>query len=163
MRLINLALIAALAAVALPGCGDDDGSTGPDINAVAGTWVASPTTGGTSVIVTPNIFPALALNVVDDLDGTVTLTITTGERFTLNVNIPNPPVDVTITGDFEITGNNRATLTRDDDPDNPLTATITLSGDVLRVVVQDAELIDVTMDGMVNEQDAATIDATLAR
>lgn len=163
MKLKRLALIALLGALPVLGCGDDDEPTGPDIGEVAGTWIAGPDNAGTSLIVTPDLPLAPSVDVVNTLQGTISLTITTAERFTLAVTIVDLQVDELVTGDFEITGNNRARLTRDDDPDDPLTASISLSGDVLNVVVQNAVLFDVNMDEEVTDADAAEIDGKFVR
>jgi hypothetical protein len=157
----SLALPALFIGALAVGCGDDEAPTGITIDDLAGTWIASPDNAGTDVVLA---HPTVTLNLVTTLGGTVTLQVTTAERYTFTANVAALGItNLTITGDINITGNTTATITNDDDPGDVLNVTFNLSGDRLTLTVQDAELIDITQDGFVDADDAADLAATLDR
>lgn len=153
----RLILPLALVGILGIGCDDDGGGTtmGPTINDVAGDWNM---TAGT---LTPNLTgTAIDLTTL----ATIELDIDVNGDFELTITQPGPVVTM-ITGTLTITGNNTATLTNDADPGDPLPATFSLTNNdnTLSVQVEDAELLDITMDGMVNAADAGDLNITFAR
>ncbi len=68
-----------------------------------------------------------------------------------------------MSGSIAITGSNTGTITTLIDPDDPADATFTLSGDILTINVPDAELLDLTGDGMIDESDSGELDVTFQR
>ena len=160
MRLTLQALLISAIAV---GCGDDDGdTTGVTIDDLAGTWVANEAATGTAVELTLNADPSVQFEIVGLFGGTASLTITTSERFTLVVDVPGLGGG-TFTGSFTISGRN-FTLTTDDDPDDPITGTYTLSGNTLEVSASDVEIFDIVNppEG-VGPEDAAQLEAVFRR
>ncbi len=162
-RLMNwgrLALPMLLVVALGVGCGDDE-PTGPDIAILVGTWLASPGNAGTSLLLTPNANPAGAINLVTTLGGNVTAAVTSAERLTFTVNVPALGVNnLVIQGDLELTSSTQARFTNDADPTDVLTLTYGLANNNTRltVSVQDAELLDLNMDGNVDGADAARLD-----
>ncbi len=150
-------LLASAIAIA---CNDDNktGPTGPTIADLTGTWNA------TSVKLTLNANPAVSVDLVQTFGGTVTLDITSAGRYTFTGSVPGLP-PLTITGDFQITGTNTFTLTNDADPTDVLSGTFTLSADknTLSVTLQDAEVIDLTQDGVVDAADASLLEGVFSR
>ncbi len=163
----GLALPALLVVALGVGCDDDEGNgiTGPTIADVQGTWVASPGQPGTSLVLTPNAAPGNAVDAVNTLGGTFTLTITSNGDFELVISIPALQIAETITGEITITETNRATLVNDADPTDVLTATFSLTNNdnTLSITVQDAELINLIDPPTVGPEDAAELDATFVR
>ncbi|UCF20513.1 MAG: hypothetical protein JSU87_03635 [Gemmatimonadota bacterium] len=158
---MRLALPVLLISAIAVGCGDDDGdTTGVTIDDLAGTWVANEASTGTKVELTLNAAPATTIEIVT-LGGTASLTITTSERFTLVVDVPGLGGG-TFTGSFTISGRN-FTLTTDDDPDDPITGTFTLSGNTLEVRASDVEIFDVIPPEGVGPEDAALLEAVFGR
>ena len=150
--IVSLMLVAALTVA----CGDDnnDGTTGPTIADLAGTWVM---TSGT--LDSPALTQPVNLVIVTN---DLTLEIDNAGAFTLTITPLAGPATV-ITGEFEITGNTTANIINDDDPDNPIPATFNLSGNTLHVQANDVELIDLTADGMVTAADAGDLDITFEK
>ncbi len=138
--------ILAISALAL-GCGDDNGgTTGVTINDLAGTWNA------TSMVLS---VPGVSLDLVQTFGADVTLNITTGERYTLTVEVPGTPT-MTVTGNFTISGSN-FTLTDDDEPTEPISGTFSLSGNTLTVNASEVELVDFDQDGVEDPADMAAV------
>jgi hypothetical protein len=158
-KFARLALPLLLVGAVAVACGDDEdgGATGPTITDLAGTWNA------TSLKLTLNANPAVSVDLVQTFGGTVTLEITSAGRYTFTGNVPLQPT-LTITGDFTISGSN-FTLTNDDDPTDVLSGTFTLSadGNSLSITLQDAELIDLTQDGVVDTADASLLEGSFTR
>jgi len=140
-------------------CDDDDnGTTGPNISDLAGTWnLVDPSTLDPAA---PGI-PTLDLDAIT----TTTLVIQNNGDFTLTITQLGAPAPVVITGEFEITGSNSANIINDADPNDPLAATFSLSNndDTLSVQVDGAELIDITQDGQVTAADAGDLNLTFDR
>jgi hypothetical protein len=153
---LPLLLVSAIAVA----CGDDEeaGPTGPTIADLAGSWDA------TSLKLTLNANPAVSVDLVQTFGGTVTLDVTSAGRYTFTGSVPGQPT-LTVTGDITITGANTFTLTNDDDPTDVLSGTFTLSADKnsLSITLQDAELIDLTGDGVVDSADAALLEGAFTR
>lgn len=133
-RLVLPVLLIGALAVA---CGDDD-TTGVTIQDLAGTWNA------TDLDLTLDANPLLTVDLVNQFGGTITLIVSTNNRYMFIADVPPMPVD-TIQGDFELNGNS-FTLTNDEDPPDepPLNGTFTLSSDKndLTITVEHAEIAD---------------------
>jgi hypothetical protein len=136
-RLVLPVLLVGALAVA---CGDDD-TTGVTIQQLAGTWDA------TSLELTPDDFPIPPIDLVNDLGGTITLIVSTNERYMFIADVAPQPVD-TIQGDFEINGSSFTLTNDEDDPgEPPLNGTFSLVNDILSITVEHAEIADLTQDG----------------
>ena len=116
-------------------CSDNNETTGPTINELAGTW------DGSSVLLTLNANPSIQRDLVQDLGLTVTLEVLVTERYSFTAALGATPVEV-VTGDFNLTGSNRFELTNDDEPGVTWEGTFTLAGDNLSVRLQDVTLLD---------------------
>jgi len=116
------------------GCGDDDEGTGVTINDLAGTW------NGTSVELTWNAMPSVSVDLVQ-LGLTITLDVETNGTYTFDASLAGNTVEM-VTGDFNLTGSNRFSLTNDDEPGVTWSGTFTLSGNNLSVRLEDVTLFD---------------------
>lgn len=141
------------------GCGDDDGNgmTGPTIADLAGSYVM---TQGTLDPAAPQI-PNVDLLLVTS--SAPTLVIESDGDFTLTLALLGQPAPLQVTGSIAITGSNTGTVTTDMDPNDPADATFSLSGNTLSINVPDAQLIDLTGDGMITEADAGDLDVTFQK
>jgi hypothetical protein len=134
------------------GCGDDDDSTGVTINDLAGTW------NGTSVELTWNAMPSVSVDLVT-LGLTITLDVETNGTYTFEASLAQQTVEM-VTGDFNLTGSNRFSLTNDDEPGVVWSGTFTLSGNNLSVRREDVTLFDFDDDG---ENDESLMEADFVR
>jgi len=137
MKWTRLVLPVLLVGALTVACGDDD-TTGVTIQDLAGTWDAI------SLELTPDAAPIITVDLVQDFGGTITLIVSTNNRYMFIADVPPQPVD-TIQGDFELDGTS-FTLTNDEDPpgEPPLEGTFTLSsdGNSLQITVEHAEIAD---------------------
>ena len=156
MKPIRHAATLVLAAALAAGCGDND-NTGPTLSDLAGNWSA------TKAQFTLDANPAISLDVVQ-VGGTVTLVVTNDGKFTFTGALPGAPGPIVVTGTWEIDGN-KVTVTSDEDPDNPVTGTFSLSNDknTLSVTIEHTTIVDLTQDGQVTDTDAAELDARFDR
>lgn len=95
MRSLARLLLASGAALALA-CSDDDGN-GPNRNSIVGTWNAN----SMEFVLQTN--PAVRVDVVAQLDATVTVTFNDDDTFSILVEVPGEP-DTDITGTWSVSG-----------------------------------------------------------
>ena len=136
---LSMLMVGALAI----GCGDDDETTGPTIEDLAGTW------NGTSVELTWNDVPSVSVDLVQ-LGLTITLDVETNETYTFEASLAQQTVEM-VTGEFNLTGSNSFTLTNDDEPGVEWSGTFTLSGNNMSVRIEDVTLFDFDDDGTNDE------------
>jgi hypothetical protein len=146
--MLTILMVGALAV----GCGDDDDTTGVTINDLAGTW------NGTSVELTWNAVPTVSVDLVQ-LGLTITLDVVTNGTYTFAASLAQQTVEM-VTGDFNLTGSNRFSLTDDDEPGVTWSGTFTLSGNNLSVRLEDVTLFDFDDDG---ENDESLMEADFVR
>lgn len=156
MRLFRLAIAVPLVGAMALACSDDDnGTTGPSIADLVGTWAA------TAATLTPQGGSALDLI---GLGTAITLTVSANASYEFTINNAVLQLSDTITGEFMITGATTGELTNDDDPGDTLQVTFSLTNNnnTLTVSVPDAELVDLSQppDGI---PDPADLDMTLVR
>jgi hypothetical protein len=151
-RLAGFALPMLMVGALTVACGDDDEGTGVTINDLAGTW------NGTSVELTWNAMPSVSVDLVQ-LGLTITLDVETNETYTFEASLAGNTVEM-VTGDFNLTGSNRFSLTNDDEPGITWSGTFTLSGNNLSVRLEDVTLFDFDDD---DENDESLMEADFVR
>jgi hypothetical protein len=155
MKFTRTALVLSVAGAVALACSDDNGTTGPSIADLVGTWTA------TAATLTPQ--GGAALDLVS-LGTAITLTVASNSSYQFAINNAVLQLSDTITGEFTITGSSTGELTNDDDPGDTLQVTFSLSNNnnTLTVSVPDAELVDLSQppDGVADPADLAM---TLAR
>jgi hypothetical protein len=137
-------------------CGDDDeGTTGPTIADLVGTWNA------TTVNLTWNANPTTEIDLVQGLGLTVQIVVNADGTYTFSAS-QGAVVVQSITGDFNITGSNSFTLTNDDEPGETFSGTFSLtnSDNTLTVNMPVVSIFDFDQDG---EDDDSEMDATFSR
>lgn len=151
-RVAGFALSILLVGALTVACSDDDDTTGVTINDLAGTW------NGTSVELTWNAMPSVSVDLVE-LGLTITLDVETNGTYTFEASLAQQTVEM-VTGDFNLTGSNRFSLTNDDEPGVTWSGTFTLSGNNLSVRLEDVTLFDFDDDG---ENDESLMEGDFVR
>ena len=133
MKITRLAVALMLVGAITAACSDDDPvAVVPGIGVFVGTWDA------TTAVVTSDAEPDSTLDLTLGGIATVAIAIAADSTYEFSQDV----LQLSITGDFLITGATTFDLTNDDDPTDVLSGTFTLTSNntVLSVVLAETEI-----------------------
>ncbi len=126
MKLTRLAVVLMLLGAITVACGDDEPTAVvPGIGVFVGDWEA------TEAVVTSDAEPDSTLDLTLSGIATVMISIAADSTYQFTQDI----LQLSVTGDFVITGANAFNLTNDDDPGDVLSGTFTLSNNNTQLAI----------------------------